>query len=32
LLFHEDNREERLMSPEDLQALMATLNKASDKR
>jgi len=31
-LFHVDNREERLMSPDDLQSLMSTLNNAGDKR
>jgi len=31
-LFNVDNREERLMSPQDLQALMGTLDKAGDQR
>ncbi len=31
-LFHVDNREERLMSPDDLKALMSTLDQASEKR
>jgi integrase len=31
-LFHIDNREERLMSSDDLQALMAALNRASERR
>ncbi len=31
-LFHVDNREERLMSPDDLQALMATLGRAGERR